>query len=351
MPDQIRRAAAAGSPSITVTTAALSQSTLDAIADLDAAAGITVTGGAAPYTYLWTSTHGSFGDDTTLTSSWTPTGSGVHALILTVTDAGLLTTKAVVQVTVGVDGKVLLWYGNAAALAANDYTTGGTTRTIDGLTITIVNQGNLAAGSGADGSTGIDLSVAGDHTLWFAGADPRGAAGLAATIQSVFALHGLTYNRLVHNIDFIVKWAATPAPTTSAVYGALLANGAWSTTTTHVMGSLTDNYAGNANTVSSQIQGTTDANYKNGPSPGSYPRWQGWRRVGQSVAFWSSTTAVADPSDIPAAYAEGYQSINGSIDVATVWNDATDIFGVVTSNAGTGTSSNTVATMAVWASM
>lgn len=255
------------------------------------------------------------------------------------------------RLVVGEDGKVQLWRGILPSLAVSDYTGGGTTRTVDGLTVTIVNQAKLAVGSGSDGTDGVDLLCTGDHTLWFSGVDPRGAVGLMATIQSVFDLHGLTYDRQQHALDLIIKWAATPAPTTSAVYGAVMATGAWSTTTTHVMGSVTENNAGSARNGATQIRGVTDGNYVHGTSPGSYPRWQGIRRTGQSCAMWSSTTSVSGPATVPATYAEGYQSIDGSIDVASAWADATDIFGAVLSNAGTGTAAATLATIELWASL
>lgn len=172
MPDVLRISSAT---SISVAIAAIAdQITLDP-ATLDS----TVSGGTAPYTYAWSCpSGGTFGDATALDSSYTPAGGGVHALVLTVTDAGGQTATAVVELTVGVQGAdgewwYVDWELNPATMSDHDFKVGPLTH--DGVTLTL--DGTADTAEITAGVLTLKPTGPADIFLWSLGNEPSTVLG------------------------------------------------------------------------------------------------------------------------------------------------------------------------------
>lgn len=344
MPDVIRHRAVDAAMTVAVTAIAdtLNLATVNLVA--------TPTGGQGAKTYSWTVDGATTGiaDPTAASTTYTPTDAGYHTAECAVTDnAGVVARDSEVWLVGDTNGWVLAYEANLATEAADDWTIGAATRTLNGVVWNIRNQAKMAAGSGTDGTNGLDLLCTGDHTLWFSGADYRGAVGLSTTIQACLTPASITYNSNKHDIALSLKWTAI-SPTTSAVYGAVLCSGAWSTTTTHVFGSVVENAAGTPRCTITQIEGSTDGNYVNGAGLGAYPVATGVTRKGRTAYGWKHTALPTSPKDNPTSTARGSLSITDAIDVATVWADSTDQIGAVLTNAGVGTSAVTLAKIQVW---
>lgn len=330
-----------GPTALSASVAAISdQVTLDAVT-LDG----TVSGGVTPYTYSWKVNGATTGidDNTAVDTTWTPTAAKLGLALLAVTDAAGQVAVATRAFRIGdAEGRVRFRF-DFEAEATNDYTTGGATRTIGGVTWDILNQGNLAAGSGTDG-TGLRLDVTGTNYI---GTSNRGAVGLTVKIADLLTAYGITYDSQIHHLHVIAEWASV-APTAAAVYGVLVANGLPSTSTTHVANMAGENSGGTPQHVMATVKSTTGFAYKSATTGGAYRLCTGLRRVGRGFAGFSSASLVT-PLTAPADLGQGSLIMTDNIDVADAFADATDRIGVFVTNAGTGTSSNTLAALDVWA--
>ena len=312
----------------------------------------TVTGGVTPYTYSWTVNGATTGlsDATAADPTLTPTlaMAGLVTVVCTVTDAAGVTQTATRTFQLGDDDRwVKVWSVDLSALEANNWTAGGTTRTIEGVTFNIVNQGNLAAGSGPDGADGLNLSASGVHRMWYAGGtDPRGAVGVLGKIQDMFTAEGAgTYSSKSHEIAWQVS-CYSAVPTTNAVYGVAICNGLWSTATTHFRAVVGENYSGIKGTAT-QCSNTAGAAVNVSPAPSSYPLGLALVRVGDTAWAVVDEVELGTPADYPTEFARGALS-NGSTIAANVWTDATDRVGLCVTNDGTGTTTAIFAGMVLW---
>lgn len=185
MPDVLRHVPAAASvPSVTVASTTLpAQLTLAPISNLQTAATIVVTGGEGTLTYSWSSASGgTFGDAAALNSSYTPTGGGVHTLVLVVTDANGATAIITLSLTVGIkdteSGGHWIEDWSTDGLTHN-FLTEGATVTHDGVLITLADtataptEAAFTAGALAidtvDGFVWVEISAAysvSSHVRW-----------------------------------------------------------------------------------------------------------------------------------------------------------------------------------------
>lgn len=170
--------------------------------------------------------------DTTATPTWAAFSSasgriaGNWSIRLDVTASGLTTTYTR-TVAVGAGGGVATRY-DLSALGASDYTAGGATRDIGGVTADLYNQG--AAVWGSDGTDGIDVSP--DASVAFVGGGVRSGPCMTVDLADLFS----GYDAVEDDVAIAVRLSYSTAPSTgTAGFRVGVVDGAPTTTSTELL--------------------------------------------------------------------------------------------------------------------